>query len=171
MMKLILASVIAAGLTSPALAGQLSERTDVRQAMTAPPLPAGAAAGFEPVSVVIAQGGETLWSGTLKVGRAYGSASYSQSRNEADEPCAGAAKQANANPMTSSSLNFNIGRYNSPQEPDGFSVNLNWSRPIPACQGQGNDSYGINRNVTLARGQTIMIEGTGGVSIRLSRSR
>ena len=169
MKRRVLALMIAFGLGGPALAGQVSAKDAGRTVADLPAMPGQA--GSEPVSIVIVQGGETLWSGTLKVGRSYGSASYSQSRNEADEPCAGAARQTNPNSMTSSSLNFSISRYNWQQEPDAFSINLNWSRPIPVCQGQGNDSYGINRNVTLAQGQSVTIEGTGGLSIRLTRAR
>lgn len=165
----MLALMSAFGLAGPVLAEQSSARDAGRTMSSVPAMPGQA--GLEPVSIVIVQAGETLWSGTLKVGRSYGSASYSQSRNEADEPCAGPVKPNNPYPMTSSSLNFSISRYNWQQEPDGFSINLNWSRPISACQGQGNDSYGINRNVTLAQGQTVTIEGTGGVSIRLTRPR
>ncbi len=169
MKRRILALMIACGLTGPAYAEQVSAKDGMRTVAAAPAMPGQA--GSEPVSIVIVQGGETLWSGALKVGGSYGSASYSQSRNEADEPCAGAARQSNPNPMTSSSLNFSISRYNWQQEPDAFSISLNWSRPIPVCQGQGNDSYGINRNVTLAQGRSVTIEGTGGVSIRLTRGK
>lgn len=164
----IFALVLAAGLTGPALAEQVRDKAVIERSMPAALLNAQ---GSEPIAIVISDGGATVWTGTLKMGRTYGSASFSQSRNEAEDPCPGEAKNNSTNPTSSSSLNFSISRYNWQQEPDAFSISLNWSRPIPVCQGQGNNSYGINRNITLAQGQTVTIEGTGGVSIRLTRAR
>ena len=168
MNRLILASVIAAGLTGPAIAEQVREKAEIGRTAN---VSAAGSLGSEPLSVVVTQGGETLWTGSLKIGRPYGSASFSQSLNEADEPCPGDPQPNNGNHTSSRSLNFSVNRANWQQEPDAFNVSLNLSQPIPACKGQGNDSFGINRMVKLPRGQAVVVEAMGGVSIRLTRAR
>jgi len=134
------------------------------------PVANGASAAAESIGIAVYQGREPIWTGSLRVGGPYGSASFSQSRNEFGELCPAEPGAPGRQGNSSESLNFSISRYNSQQEPDRFNISLNWSRPVPRCQGEGNDTYGFNRVVNLPRGQSVTIDGNGGVSVRLTRA-
>jgi hypothetical protein len=125
----------------------------------------------ETIAIAVYDGRELIWSGSLRIGGPYGSASFSQSRSEYAEPCPGQTLTPGQYNTTSENMNLGISRYNSPQQPDRFTVNLNWSRPVAPCKGEGNDSFGFSRTVTLTRGQTATVEGVGGMSARLTRAR
>jgi hypothetical protein len=125
----------------------------------------------ETIAIAVQDGRDSLWAGTLRLGGPYGNASFSQSRNEFAAPCAGGVRPGSGQAMASQQLNFNISRYNPQQEPDRFSINLNWSKPLIACQGEGNDSFGFNRVIAIPRGQSVTVEGSGGLSVRVSRPR
>lgn len=123
----------------------------------------------ESISVSILDGRGMVWSGSLRIGGQYGSASFSQSKSEAADPCPGEVwSDANAR-SSSENLNFSISRYNWQQEPDRFNISLNWSVPVPACQGEGNDSFGFNRVVILPAGQTVTVSGNGSMQVKLTR--
>lgn len=128
-----------------------------------------AAPPAESIGVAVYDGRDLVWSGSLRVGGPYGSASFSQSKSEYGLSCAAATTTSDRQSASSESLSFGISRYNWQQEPDRFTINLNWTRPVEPCQGEGNDSFGFNRVVTLPRGQSATIEGTGTMSVRLTR--
>lgn len=136
-----------------------------------PGSPAPAVPPTEALAIAIVSSGETVWSGTMRIGGPYGSANFSQSRSEYGEPCPGQASPAGRYASSSESVSIGVSRYNWQQEPDRFSINVNWSKPISSCAGEGNDTFGFTRVVTLPRGATVTVEGSGGMTVRLSRPR
>jgi hypothetical protein len=130
-----------------------------------------AAASFaaEDVAISINAGPEEIWSGTLRIGGPSGSANFSLSKNEFARPCPDDPDAASRQTMSSLRVNFNMSRRNWNQEPDKFNVNVNWTRPLSACQGEGSDRFGFNRVVDLPQGQMVSVEGAGGLVLRLTR--
>jgi hypothetical protein len=166
--KLLFAPLLAlAALASSAAEAQVAAAkarlaTDVAQA-------APGVAGVETIAIEIRGGGDDLWTGTLRVGGNYGNASFSQSVNEFIAPCPSDSSNPNNNSASNRQLNFNISRRNPQQDANLFYINVNWTRPLPACQGEGNDTFGFNRVVSIPAGGTVTIEGVGGLSVKLSR--
>jgi hypothetical protein len=167
------AAMLAAAPTIPAFAKDTAQppaaeavaRSAVRA--TAPP----AAAPPETIAIAVFDGRELLWSGSLRLGSPYGNANYSQSKSEHGEPCPGAPLPAGNYPSTSQNLSLGISRHNGQQEPDRFNISLNWSKPVDSCQGEGNDSFGFNRMVTVPRGESVTVAGSNAISVRLTRPR
>ena len=124
---------------------------------------------IETMAVEIRVGDSKLWSGTLRIGPKYGNASFSQSRNEAAESCPSDKSSPGKTTFSNQSLNFNISRRSWQQEPDKFNVNVNWTQPIPACEGEGTDTLGLYRVVDIPRGSTVSVTGGGGVTVKLTR--
>jgi hypothetical protein len=111
-----------------------------------------------------------LWRGTLRVAGSNGYASFSQSKSEFVGACAGEGIP-DGSTTSSESLNFSLNRYNWQQNRDAFSISVNWVRPLPPCDGHGTTTVGFSRNITLAAGQTIELDGGNGLSVKLVRSR
>jgi hypothetical protein len=130
---------------------------------------APAARPSETISILVLDGRNIVWSGTLRIGGTYGNASFSQSKSESAEPCPGEARSDGNYRSTNESMNFSIGRYNWQQEPDRFNISLNWTVPMNGCQGEGNDNFGFNRVVTLPPGQTVTVAGSGSMTMKLTR--
>jgi hypothetical protein len=165
--RTVAVAIACCGLLSAAAFGK--DAAIAREAV-ALPVTNTAPAVTESIGVAVYQGREPIWTGSLRLGGPYGSASFSQSRNEYGEICPAEPGAPGRQVNSSESLNFSISRYNSQQELDRFNITLNWSRPVPRCQGEGNDTYGFNRVVNLPRGESVTIEGNGGVSVRLTRA-
>jgi hypothetical protein len=85
---------IAVGLFAAALAGtvQAQQATDRAERTAKAAIQTPAAHPSESVAVSVLDGRGLVWSGTLRIGGTYGSASFSQSKNEFADPCPGAAK-------------------------------------------------------------------------------
>ena len=113
--------------------------------------------------------GRSLWTGTLRLGGQYGNASFSQSKNEYAEPCPGEPFAGGRANSANHQLRFNLNRRNWQQQPNEFGVNVTWVRPLNSCEGQGSNTVGFERTVTVQRGQQVSITGQGGLSIRLAR--
>ena len=124
----------------------------------------------EGVDIEVRSGGAVLWAGSLRLGSPYGSASFSQSKNEFAPPCPGQLINPNRS-MNSESLNVSVSRNATPQDPDRFNVSVNWTRPLSPCQGEGSDSFGANRVVSVPRGRTETLAAGDGVVLRLTRGR
>lgn len=153
----------------PLAAPALGKDAAIAREAIALPVVNAAPTAAESIGIAVYQGRDPIWTGSLRLGGPYGNASFSQSRNEYGEMCPAEPGTPGRQVNSSESLNFTISRYNSQQEPDRFNISLNWSRPVPRCQGEGNDTYGFNRVVNVQRGQSVTIEGNGGVSVRLTR--
>jgi hypothetical protein len=164
---------IASGLFVAALTGaaQAEQATDRAERVAKPAIQAPAVRPSERISVTVLDGRDIVWSGTLRIGGNYGNASFSQSKSEAAEPCAGEARSDGNQRSSNESLSFNISRYNWQQEPDRFNISLNWTVPVAACQDEGNDSFGFNRVVTMPPGQTVTVAGSGRLTLRLTRQQ
>ena len=122
------------------------------------------------IAIEISAAGETLWTGNLRVGGSGGS-SFSESRSEFEEPCPGRPEAADRYYSSNHQLSFNINRQISPENPDQFWVNVSWGRPAPRCEGNGTNTVGFNRLVTLPAGQTVQIGGEMGLLVKLTRQR
>ncbi|MDG2004383.1 MAG: hypothetical protein P8J20_13735 [Novosphingobium sp.] len=123
----------------------------------------------ETIGIVIQGDGEILWSGTLRIGGQGGNASFSLSKNEFAMSCPGEPGSNSGQTRSSFRMNFNIGRRNWQQERDKFNVNVNWTRPLPTCEGEGSDTLGFKRVVDIVPGRTTIVEGGGGLVVRLTR--
>ena len=169
--RLFVASTLALALLGTSGAAAQTDRDEVESvAMPSSPLAEGLP--IESMVVEIRVGDRKLWSGTLRLGPKYGNASFSQSRNEAAEPCPSDKSAMGKTTFSNQSLNFNISRRRSwQQEPDKFNVNVNWAQPIPACEGEGTNTLGMYRVVNIPRGSTVSATGGGGVMVRLTRQR
>lgn len=132
-------------------------------------LPAHGTAGVETVAIQIDSETGPLWSGSLTMGPQYGNAHFSQSTNEFASPCPG-ERSLGAPVNSNNSLNFNISRANWAQEPDKFNITFNWTRSLPACEGQGTDTFGFNRIVEIEHGGSVTIEGAGGATVTVTRA-
>lgn len=125
----------------------------------------------ETISVLIQANSKELWSGSLRLGGDYGSASFSFSKNQYPEPCPG--KPAGGSEIWSSgfSVDLSISRENATEFPDRYVVSANWTQPLTACQGQGGNSVGFNRSVEIPAGRPLRIDGSGGLAVTLTRPR
>jgi hypothetical protein len=164
--RCIACGLFVAALTGAAQAEQAADRAERAAKSANQPLPVRPS---ERIAVSILDGRDVVWSGTLRISAVYGSASFSQSKNEAAEPCPGEARSDSNQRSSSESMNFSISRYNWQQEPDRFNISLNWTVPVAACQDEGNDSFGFNRTVTVPQGQTVTVAGSGRLSLRVTR--
>lgn len=123
------------------------------------------------VAIEVSGASESLWRGTLRVAGANGYASFSQSKSEYAGPCQSGDQTMGRSTTSNESLNFSLNRNNWQQNPDGFSINVNWTQPLPPCEGEGTTNVGFSRNLALAAGQTIEINGGNGLLVKISRLR
>lgn len=120
------------------------------------------------LDVAVTAGRETLWSGPLKVNNS--GVSYSESLREAQEPCPTLPSNPNVrNYDNQRRLNIMINRMISADAPDRFSVRIEWTRLVPACNGSGSRSVSLNQQVNLAPGGTARVEGDAGLLVTLKR--
>ncbi|MBV1917504.1 MAG: hypothetical protein KUG65_05515 [Sphingomonadaceae bacterium] len=119
------------------------------------------------IDIELSSGGERLWSGSLRLAAPHGSASYSQSKNEFAGICPGKGDQRNVS--SNENLRLNINRRYSNQQVDQFSVTVNWTRPVAACNGGGTNTIGFQRPVELPLGGSATVSGAGGLLVRLTR--
>lgn len=122
------------------------------------------------IAIEILEGSEKLWSGSLRVG-GMGGSSFSESKSEFEDPCPGQPETDDRYYASNHQLSFNINRQMSPEEPDQFWVNVSRGRPVPRCEGNGTNTVGFNRLVTLAPGQTVQLGGEMGLLVKLTRQR
>ncbi|HSG35624.1 MAG TPA: hypothetical protein VLA37_13910 [Sphingomonadaceae bacterium] len=158
-------ATMAIGMTNAAAAQDRAETSVALAPLTA----ADGTGGVETVSVEIRAGADVLWSGTLRLGPQYGSASFSQSKNEFIGPCDGEPLMANRSYSSNHQINFNISRRNWQQEPDAYSINVTWTQPLAACEGEGSDTLGFNRQFTIPRGGSISVKGAGDLVVTVGR--
>jgi len=124
-------------------------------------------AATAPVPVQVeAQGGkEALWSGVLRLGAPWSTASFNSSQNDLLEPCPGSSAPAmQANRQFRVTLNARGG-----ENLSRISVSVNWVREISACAGGGTATVGLNQTITLAPGESATIKGDAGLVIKLRR--
>ncbi len=119
------------------------------------------------IDVELMAGSSRLWSGSLRLGAPHGNASYSQSKNEYAEPCA--RDPYSGNTSSNQNLRLYINRTYSQQEPDQFTVNVNWVRPVSECEGGGTNTLGLQRRLSLDPGRTVTVSGEGGLTVKLTR--
>ena len=71
------------------------------------------------------------------------------------------------NQSVRSSLNFGLRPEGSTA--NGYRLSFGWSRPTADCPAEGSLTVSLDQAITLNPGQTITVEGDGGVRIELSR--
>lgn len=120
------------------------------------------------ISVTLLSGRAMLWSGTLRVGMRGVGSSYSQIRSEAPPHCPEDDNRVPIYRRVGERLNVRLDRQNSGKE-DTFSINADWSRPLPDCQGEGSSMLGLSRSFDLTPGKSIELQGDAGFTVRLSR--
>jgi hypothetical protein len=167
---LIASCFVGAAVSGPALARDAAvaaQTVAIPGDRAAPPV----AAPTEVIGIAVMDGRDVVWSGSLRIGGQYGNANFSQSKSEYGPPCEAGSVSDGGNSMRSESLSFSIGRHNWQQAPDRFNIHINWTKPVAPCLGEGSDSFGFNRVVLVPRGQSVTIEGSGAMSVRLTRAR
>ena len=98
----------------------------------------------------------------FRVGRSW--ASFNQSRSEAgDQSCP--LDYAGGSARTSFSMSLR------PQGMSGgkYQLSSTWLRPSGSCQEQGSRSVSIEQGVVLKPGQTVVVEGDGGLRLELTQ--
>ena len=128
-----------------------------------------ASTNIETLSIEVMSQDGPLWSGTLTIGPEYGSANFSQSKNEYARPCPGSEPVSSRRSNSNSSFNMGISRSNWQQTPNSFNISFNRTRALKGCEGQGSDTSGLNRTVDIARGGSVTIETVTGEVITVTR--
>lgn len=106
-------------------------------------------------------GGAALFDDQMRVGRS--GANFNQNRSEAAEENCPDDYSATAKHSLSIGL-----------RPDGptknsYRVNVSWSRPVAGCDGQGSRGVNVDQRVDLEPGQTVTVQGDGGLRVELTR--
>jgi hypothetical protein len=121
------------------------------------------------LDVAIMANRERLWSGSMRVGN--GGAEYSETLRQAPEPCAGRSGSGEGSlryVMSARQLSLRIDARGVREPSNGFSVRLNWERPLPSCEG-GSRGVSLNQQIEIAPGATVRLSGDAGLALVLTR--
>ena len=113
------------------------------------------------VRVRVIGGREVLLADRFRVGRA--GANYSMNRTEA----APAECPQSFGDRGRSSLNFGLGAGYSDREPL-YRLSVSWARASDAACAAGQRTVGLEQQVTLVPGRTVVVEGDGGLRVELT---
>ena len=121
-----------------------------------------------PVEVRITAGDRLLYFDTLRVARGAG-ASYSENRSEASALLCPDAQSYDRSERTS--LSVNLYWRDSGSEAPGVNVTVNWQRPQSGtdCAPVGSRGIQVSQSVRLAPGESAVIKGDAGLTVRLTR--
>jgi hypothetical protein len=131
--------------------------------LAAPDLPAPSPVLLD---IRVSGDGGIIWEGSLRVGP---SASYSENRSESRAtPC---SPYLGYDPGLRSGFTLNLSHYSTREKPNQFSVGASWSRPANPqdCAEPGSRSVQFQQTVELAPGTERVVQGDGGLSVRLRR--
>jgi hypothetical protein len=113
------------------------------------------------VRVRIFAGRTRLLEDSFRVGRTH--AMFNQNRSDAvEKPCATTHSQT-----VRTSLSFGLRPEGSTD--NAYRVSFGWTRPTGGCAAEGILTVNLDQAVMLDPGQTVTVEGDGGVRIELSR--
>ena len=122
-----------------------------------------------PLAVAVSAGREVLWSDRLRVS-GNGGANYSIDKREAALPCPDGSVAPSNYTFGREQLEVSIRRQISSESFDSFNVSVKWERPDEDCQGQGGQrSVSIMSLIAIPPGETVELEGDGGLRVRLTR--
>jgi len=118
------------------------------------------------IAVEALGGGQTLWSGTLRVAMSSG-ASVSRSMNQAPPyDCPGDERGRYRTQQNSFNLNLNMQNYGDQGTSYGFSVN--WQRPDDDCaEAMVQRSVQLSGTTALEPGKTVTLTGDAGLVLKL----
>lgn len=119
--------------------------------------------------VVIAAKRQTLWQGTLRMAGRGGSVSYNMSKSEQLDDCGGDSVQERRDITARENLQFSINRYGWQNDPGRFTASLSYAYPTGQCETLGSSTVGISRQFDIEAGESIVLEGEGGLTVRISR--
>ena len=121
-----------------------------------------------PVRIRVTAGSQVLFSDTLRVG-GFSGASYQQSRNEAPETQCGTERYYGGSMRES--LNVNLNQREETTAGPLLSVSVSWTRPSRTigCGGEGTRQVQLTQSVPLAPGQSVTLQGDGGLTVTVSR--
>lgn len=174
--------VLAFGLAMPALAADDPPGASSPAPPPSPPrvvetvrVPPPVIVGARPASpanlaLTVRWGRQILWSGTLRVSGNHMSATYSQSKNESLPACPGSEPDRAGYGRASEQLSVRADRRRAVDTgAEGFLIDVNWTRPLPDCQGEGASTVGMSRIVPLAPGRTATLKGDGDLVVDVRR--
>lgn len=121
-----------------------------------------------PVRVRVTAGTQVLFSDTLRVSRVSG-ASYQQSRSEATETVCPTERYFFSSQRNS--LNVNLYLREDSTIGSMLNVSVSWTRPSRGvgCGGEGSRQVQLTQTVPLAAGQSVTLQGDGGLAVTVSR--
>ena len=121
------------------------------------------------LGVVVSAQREVLWSGRLRVSGNAG-ANYAITKSEAALPCPDGSAPPRNYTFGREQLEVSLRRQISTDSFDTFNVTAKWERPDEDCQGQGGQrSVSLTSLIAIPPGQTVELEGDGGLRVRLTR--
>ena len=123
------------------------------------------------LDVTAMKGRERLLADSLTVGGRSG-ASLNRSKSQYGGPCPGDDESSRSTRSLNESLRLNIyPSRNRDSDPESFRVSLSVQSPWGDCASQGSNSLGIERNLALNPGQSQVLEGPDGLTLRISRRK
>lgn len=123
------------------------------------------------LDLVVMKGQERLLTDSLTVGNRSGG-TISRSKSQYGGPCPGDDDSSRSMRALNESLRLNIysARYR-PSDPETFRISLALQIPRGDCGSTGSNSLGIERTLALAAGQSQVLEGPDGLTLRISRRK
>ena len=120
-----------------------------------------------PVRVRVTAGPQVLFSDTMRVSRVSG-ASFQQSRSEAAETTCPTERYFFSSQRNS--LNVNLYLREDTTAGSMLNVSVSWTRPSRGvgCGGEGSRQVQLTQTVPLAAGQTMTLQGDGGLTVTVS---
>jgi len=109
---------------------------------------------------------QKVWAGTLRVSADRG-ANFSQQTAQSPEPCSD-GQSTNPFNTVSESLRVQLHRLSS-GERNITRLSVQLERPKPVCGAMGSDTISVNRSISLEQGKSVIIDGEGGVTVRVTR--
>ena len=121
-----------------------------------------------PVRIRVTAGSQLLFSDTMRVSRVSG-ASYQQSRSEAPETVCPTDRYLFSSQRNS--LNVNLYLREDTTAGSMLNVSISWTRPSRGvgCGGEGSRQVQLTQTVPLAAGQSMTLQGDGGLTVSVSR--
>jgi hypothetical protein len=119
------------------------------------------------LDVHVTGGGETLFRGPLRISRQT-SASFSQSKSDAsDRGCTSGRYGSEGR----SAVNLSLRQSRTGDDQTSYLAEVSWTRPVTTegCDGNASRTVSLSQSFKLAVGQTLTIEGDGGLRLIITR--
>jgi hypothetical protein len=122
-----------------------------------------------PVDLIVRGPEGPLWQGRVWVSNA-GPTNLRQSRSEPGDPACLAAGSSSFGTQRVNEVNVDLNQFNSPADPARANVTVRWIRPAgQGCAELGSRTVELRQSVSLPAGQTVTLNGDGGLVVELRR--